>query len=158
MKYIRREHGDYFGIGVAGYPEKHIDCASLEEDILHLKEKVDAGADFIVTQLFYDVDNFLVWVAKCREAGIHCPVIAGLMPINTYAGWKRIITLSKTMVPEQMEKELEAIKDDDQAVKDYGVRFLMKMITQMMDAGFKGRLFIHFSLCVSVWKRSSSLF
>jgi len=138
VKYIRREHGDYFGIGVAGYPEKHVDCPSMEEDIAHLKAKVDAGADFIVTQLFYDTDNFIAWVARCREVGISCPIIPGLMPINTYAGWKRIITLSKTLIPAGMEEELEAIKDDDQAVKDYGINFLMNMIKKMLAAGFKG--------------------
>jgi len=138
VNYIRREYGDYFGIGVAGYPEKHVDCPSMEEDIAHLKAKVDAGADFVVTQVFYDADHFIAWVARCREVGISCPIIPGLMPINTYAGWKRIVTLCKTLIPAGMEEELEAIKDDDQAVKDYGITFLMNMIKKLLAAGFEG--------------------
>jgi len=150
VKYIRKEHGDYFGIAVAGYPEGHVDCGNIDEDIQHLKEKVEARADFVVTQLFYDVDLFINWVKKCRDAGITCPIIPGIMPIHTYAGWKRIITLSKTIVPPQMEEDLEAIKDDDQAVKDYGVTFIINMVKKMVDAGFKDFHFYTLNLEKSV--------
>ncbi len=69
VKFIRQEHGNHFGICVAGYPEAHIDAVSYEEDLLRLKEKVDAGADLIITQLFYDVDAFLKFVKDCRGLG-----------------------------------------------------------------------------------------
>jgi methylenetetrahydrofolate reductase (NADPH) len=69
VRYIRQHYGDYFCIGVAGYPEGHMDAESKQDDLLHLKEKIDAGADFILTQLFYNVDTFVDWVADCRAFG-----------------------------------------------------------------------------------------
>lgn len=103
VKLIREEHGDWFGIAVAGYPEGHTQATSLEEDMQHLKAKVDAGADFIVTQLFYDVDMFIAWVARCREAGITCPIVPGIMPIQSYVGFNRMTTLCKTFVPQEIK-------------------------------------------------------
>jgi len=69
---------------VAGYPEVHLQAKSREDDIRYLKEKVDAGSDFIITQLFYDNDLFYQWVADCRTAGINCQIIPGIMPILGY--------------------------------------------------------------------------
>lgn len=69
VRYIRKEHGDFFCVGVAGYPTPHQDSETPESDLYWLKEKCDAGADFIITQLFYDVDSFAQWAKKCREYG-----------------------------------------------------------------------------------------
>jgi methylenetetrahydrofolate reductase (NADPH) len=71
VRFIRAEFGDYFCICVSGYPEGHLECTSLDDDLLHLKEKADAGADFIITQLFYDVDIFLQFVQRCRGIGLN---------------------------------------------------------------------------------------
>ena len=75
VSFIRSEYGDEFSICVAGYPNGHPDATSYEEDILYLKEKVDAGADFIITQLFFEADTFLHFVNDCRNAGIACPIL-----------------------------------------------------------------------------------
>lgn len=80
--HIRKTHGDYFVIGVAGYPSGHPEATSYEEDLIHLKEKVDAGADFIITQLFFNAQVFLDFVNDCREIGIRVPIIPGIMPIQ----------------------------------------------------------------------------
>lgn len=72
MRFIREKYGDYFCIVVAGYPEVHLTATSREDDIRHLKEKVDAGADFVITQVFYNNEIFYEWVRDCREAGIQC--------------------------------------------------------------------------------------
>lgn len=95
VAFIRAEFGDWFGIGVSGYPEGHVSCVSLDQDIAYLKEKVDAGADFIITQLFYDVDLYLQWLAKIRAAGVLCPVIPGIMPIQNYNGFMRMTSFCK---------------------------------------------------------------
>jgi methylenetetrahydrofolate reductase (NADPH) len=104
-----------------GYPEGHIDNPDKEDDLIRLKEKVDAGADYIVTQLFYDVDLFLKWVQKCRSIGnmikskliplgIQIPILPGIMPIQNYGGFKRMTTLCKTFVPQHILSDLEPIK------------------------------------------------
>ncbi len=83
VRLIRKLYGDYFCIAVAGHPERHpsSSCMSLEEELGHLKEKIDAGADFIITQFFYDAQVFLDYVRNCRAAGITCPILPGLLPM-----------------------------------------------------------------------------
>ncbi|KAF9906665.1 hypothetical protein EC991_000390 [Linnemannia zychae] len=140
VRYIRQEYGDYFCIGVAGYPEGHMDSTdvSSDQEIGYLKEKVDAGADFVLTQLFYDVDGFLAWEKQCRALGITCPIIPGIMPIQSYSGFRRITNLAKIRVPVTVATALEPIQSDDQKVKDYGVELAAKMIKQLLDAGITG--------------------
>lgn len=150
VKYIRAEYGDYFCISVAGYPEGHIDNPNKEQDLQFLKEKVDAGADYIVTQLFYNVDLFLEWVEKCRQSGIHCPILPGIMPIQSYGGFRRMTTLCKTFVPQKILDDLEPIKDDDQAVKEYGVQLAADMCTMLKTHGMLGFHFYTLNLEKSV--------
>ena len=108
---------------MVGYPEGHINAVSLEDDIHYLKEKVDAGADYIVTQLFYDVDIFLTWLKKIRDAGITCPVLPGVMPIQSFGGFTRMTTLCKTIVPSFITDELEEIK------AGVSIRFACSLLT-----------------------------
>ncbi|KAG0241285.1 methylenetetrahydrofolate reductase-domain-containing protein [Mortierella sp. GBAus27b] len=144
IRYIRKTHGDYFGIGVAGYPEKHPESASMEEDLKYLKEKVDAGADFIVTQLFFDVPLFLDWVQKCRDYGITCPIIPGVMPIQAYASFKK--NTVDTSVPQWILDGIEPIKNDDQAVRAFGVEVGIKMTLDLLQAGVCGIHYYTFNL------------
>ena len=134
VRFIRKEYGDYFGIGVAGYPEAHIEAESYEKDMQYLKEKCDAGADFIVTQLFYNVDNFFKWEKDCRAAGIKVPIVPGIMPIQNYGGFKRMTGFCKTDVPQELSDALEEIKDDDAKVKAFGIEQGVKMCKQLLDA------------------------
>ncbi|CAG8786655.1 1179_t:CDS:2, partial [Gigaspora margarita] len=138
VRYIRSQYGDYFGICVAGYCEGHVDNPDKDDDLRRLKDKVDAGADFIVTQVFYDVDLFLDWVKKCRAIGITCPIIPGLLPIQNYNGFNRIVSLSKTIVPKFVCDALEPIKHDDAAVKEYGIKLAVEMIKKMYNNGISG--------------------
>ncbi|KAI7822591.1 methylenetetrahydrofolate reductase-domain-containing protein [Gamsiella multidivaricata] len=140
VRYIRQQYGDYFCIGVAGYPEGHMDNTSFssEEEIKFLKEKIDAGADFVLTQLFYDVDGFLAWEKQCRALGIVCPIIPGVMPIQSYNGFRRITNLAKIRIPEAIAQALEPIKNDDQKVKDYGVELAATIIDRLLSAGITG--------------------
>ncbi|EGF79873.1 hypothetical protein BATDEDRAFT_16794 [Batrachochytrium dendrobatidis JAM81] len=138
VRYIREKYGDYFCIGVAGYPEGHTETPDKEADLLYLKEKVLAGADYIVTQLFYDVDIYIDWSKKVRAMDITIPILPGLLPIQNYSGFKRMTALSKTFVPQFILDDLEPIKDDDQAVKDYGIRLAVQMCNKMREAGQRG--------------------
>ncbi|PSC68978.1 5,10-methylenetetrahydrofolate reductase [Micractinium conductrix] len=147
VKYIRAEHGDYFGIGVSGYPEAHPDvivedAAQMEKnywvDIDYLKQKIDAGADFVVTQLFYDVDRYFKFVKDCRSRGIHCPILPGVMPIMAYGGFKRMTSFCKTAVPQHMADTLEAIKGSDEAVKAFGISLGTMMCQRLLDGGAPG--------------------
>jgi methylenetetrahydrofolate reductase (NADPH) len=135
VRYIRQEYGNYFGICVAGYPEGHVDAQSYEEDLKNLKEKMDAGADCIITQLFYDTDLFLKYVDDCRKLGIKAPIVPGIMPIHTYAGFDRMTTLCKTHVPQKIKDALEPIKNDDEAVKNYGIQLCIEMCRTLLKAG-----------------------
>jgi methylenetetrahydrofolate reductase (NADPH) len=138
VKFIRSEFGDWFGIGVAGYPEGHPDSPNKEDDLSFLKQKIDAGADFIVTQLFYDVPLFLDWVNRCRDFGIHCPILPGIMPIQNYAGFIRMTSFCKTKIPVEITAALEPIQQDDAAIRRYGVQLGAQMCRQLLDAGIEG--------------------
>ncbi|GAA5815458.1 hypothetical protein MFLAVUS_008970 [Mucor flavus] len=153
VKYIRKNYGDYFCIAVAGHPEGHIDNQDKEDDLLRLKEKVDAGADLIVTQLFFDVEVFIEFVKRCRNIGITCPILPGIFPIQSYAGLSRVISFNNNVVPQHIWDDLEPIKDDDQAVKDYGIDLAIKHIKKIKEeTGINGFHIYTFNL-----ERSSRL-
>ena len=140
VRFIRSNYGDYFGICVAGYPEGHpsgyLDGKmTYEEEMQHLKEKMDAGADFIITQMFYDVDCFLKFVKDCRDIGINCPVIPGILPIQNYNGFKKMTGFCKTRIPPNVNEAIEAIKDDDSAVKEFGIRLGVDMCNRILKSG-----------------------
>lgn len=150
VRYIREHFGDYFSIGVAGYPEGHLEAVDKETDIKYLKEKVDAGADFVITQLFYDVKVYKLFVQECRAAGIHCPIIPGIMPVQTYSGFVRMTSFCKTHVPEEVRSALEPIQGNDEAVKDYGVQLGISMCKELLEAGAPGLHFYTLNLERSV--------
>eukprot|EP00746_Dinoflagellata_sp_MGD_P159978 gnl/MRDRNA2_/MRDRNA2_86794_c0_seq13.p1 gnl/MRDRNA2_/MRDRNA2_86794_c0~~gnl/MRDRNA2_/MRDRNA2_86794_c0_seq13.p1 ORF type:complete len:595 (+),score=143.50 gnl/MRDRNA2_/MRDRNA2_86794_c0_seq13:94-1878(+) len=150
VKYIREEYGDYFCIAVAGYPEGHLEATSFDDDMKHLKEKVDAGADLIVTQLFYDNDSFLAYVDKCKAMGITIPILPGIMPIQSYAGFNKMTTLCKTKVPDWIPARLEAVKDDEEKVKAAGVQIAIEQCQDLMKHGTPGLHFYTLNLESSV--------
>ena len=89
VRLIREWYGEYFCIAVAGHPEGHLlQKDSPQQELVYLKEKVDAGADFILTQFFYDTTIFIDFVTRCRQVGITCPIIPGIMPIPNYSNFK----------------------------------------------------------------------
>ncbi|XP_010277866.1 PREDICTED: probable methylenetetrahydrofolate reductase [Nelumbo nucifera] len=144
VNHIRENYGNYFGITVAGYPEGHPDVISengtvgLEaylNELAYLKSKVDAGADLIITQLFYDTDIFLKFVSDCRQTGITCPIVPGIMPINNYKGFLRMTGFCKTKIPSEITAALEPIKDNDEAVRSYGVHLGTEMCKKIIANG-----------------------
>lgn len=152
VRYIRSKHGDYFGICVAGYPEGHTENNDVDLSIQHLKEKIDAGADMVITQLFYDTQVFIEYVKKCRKAGITVPIIPGIMPIQTYQGFHRMTTMCQTSVPKRIIDKLEEIKDDDDQVKAFGVELALEMCQELLEFGVEGLHFYTLNLERSVSK------
>lgn len=137
VQYIRKVHGDYFCIGVAGYPEGHADDShpehqSIDRDLPYLVEKVKAGADFIMTQLTYDIKAYSKYENSLRShpSGIFAsiPIIPGLMPIQSYQIVKRITNLSHARIPPEIFSRIEAVKSDDEAVKCVGVDILSELV------------------------------
>ena len=117
-----------FPLFQAGHPEGHPSSRSQEEELQHLKEKVDAGADFIITQFFYDVEKFLHFVQRCRGVGIACPIIPGIMPIQSYTTLIKMTQYCGVTVPESILHRLEAVnKNDDEAVKLLGCDIAAEM-------------------------------
>jgi methylenetetrahydrofolate reductase (NADPH) len=135
VRHIRKTYGNHFDIGVAGYPEGMDDNQDEELLLDHLKEKVDMGATFIVTQMFYDVDNFLAWVQKVRNRGVDIPIVPGIMPIATYASFLRRANHMKCKVPEAWMSALEPVKADDVAVREIGKTLVADMCRKILAAG-----------------------
>ena len=147
IRYIRRVHGDYFCIGVAGYPEGHADQSHpTDQDPLHdlpyLIDKAKAGADFIMTQLFYDVEPYSKYEKMLREheSGIFAqmPIIPGLMPLQSYEILIRTTKLSHAKVPPELLQKLEEVKGDDEAVKQVGVEALRDIVEGIREVKTKG--------------------
>ncbi|KZV87402.1 MTHFR-domain-containing protein [Exidia glandulosa HHB12029] len=148
------EFSQHFCVGVAAYPDGHPDQEVDEErELANLKRKVDAGADFIVTQLFYDVDAFFAWERKVRAKGITVPIIPGIMPIQNYPSFLRVVKLTGSKVPDAVHKALEPIRHDDAKVKDYGVMLATSMVQRLTNSGVvKGVHFCTLNLELSVRK------
>ncbi len=97
-------------VGVAGYPRGHPEAPSYEEDLLRLKEKVDAGADFVITQLFFKASTFKRFIDDCRAVGITVPILPGVMPIQSSDSLRHIVKLSKLDVPPEIQEAIGKLK------------------------------------------------
>lgn len=135
------QHFPQLGIGVAGYPEKHIEAPSLDADLANLKRKVDAGADAVFTQLFFVNDNFLRFRDRCQELGIQIPIVPGIMPITDFARIRRITAMCGTVFPESLAARLEAVQDDPAAQFEIGVEHAIQQCESLRSNGVPG---IHF--------------
>ncbi len=123
-----------FCIGVAGYPEKHFTAPNLKTDMKYLKMKVDMGAEYVVTQMFFDNKKYFEFVAKCREMGIDVPIIPGLKPITTKKQTTVLPRIFHIDLPEELADEIEKAKDNS-AVKQIGVKWCIKQSKELMDQG-----------------------
>jgi methylenetetrahydrofolate reductase (NADPH) len=123
-----------FCIGVAGYPEKHFAAPNLKTDLKYLKHKVDEGAEYIVTQMFFDNKKYFDFVDRCRSAGIHVPIIPGIKPITTKSQSSVLPTIFYIDIPEALEDEIEKCKDNA-AVKELGIEWAVKQSKELMKAG-----------------------
>lgn len=127
-----------FGIAVAGYPEKHLEAPSLDVDIDNLGRKVDAGADAVITQLFYDNATFFAWRDKVVAAGVDVPIVPGLMPIQSSSQIQRIASLCGAVLPPDLLAALEAAGDDDEKATAVGTEQCIAQSRELLDAGVPG--------------------
>jgi len=123
-----------FCIGVAGYPEKHMEAPSLDSDIHFLKQKIKNGADYIITQMFFDNQKFFDFVDKCRKAGIEVPIIPGLKPIATKKQLNLIPHRFSLELPDSLIMEVVRAKDND-AVKQIGIEWCIAQSKELLAAG-----------------------
>ena len=123
-----------FCIGVAGYPEKHMEAPSMDSDIHFLKQKIKNGADYIITQMFFDNQKFFDFVAKCRASGITVPIIPGLKPIATKKQLNLIPHRFKVDLPDDLIMEVVKAKDND-AVKQIGIEWCTQQSKELVKAG-----------------------
>ncbi len=123
-----------FCIGVAGYPEKHMEAPSMDSDIRRLKEKVDAGADYVVTQMFFDNKRYFAFVEKAREAGIDVPIIPGIKPAAVKRHLQLLPQVFKLDMPDELVRAIEGCKNNA-AVREVGVEFAIQQSKELMEYG-----------------------
>jgi methylenetetrahydrofolate reductase (NADPH) len=140
VEFIRREF-PAMGVAVAGYPETHQEAPSPQADLENLKRKVDAGADVVITQLFYNNDDFFRFRDRCRELGISAPIVPGLLPVTNLAQIQRIASLCGAQLPPRFVADLERRADDPAGQFEVGVEFAIEQTRGLLASGVPG---IHF--------------
>jgi methylenetetrahydrofolate reductase (NADPH) len=140
VRFIREEDFN-FCLGGACYPEGHVETASRDDDLRHLKAKVDAGLDFVVTQLFFDNAFYFDFVERARRAGINIPIVPGIMPITNYEQVQRFTRMCGATVPMRLGLQLERVKDQPEALVQLGVAHATVQCMELLSRGVPG---IHF--------------
>jgi methylenetetrahydrofolate reductase (NADPH) len=123
---------DCFSIGVAGSPEGHIEAPSIEEDLINLKRKVDAGADFIITQLFFDNSFFYRFRDRTLAMGVGIPIVAGVFPIMNFKQVERIARLCGATIPDSLAQKIEGVKDSKEDVEKYGIEYAVSQVDDLI--------------------------
>lgn len=141
IRHLRERFGKLVTIGCAGYPEKHPEAPDFQTDLRRLKDKVDAGADFIITQLYFDNARFFEFVDAARALGIRAPIIAGIMPVTNVAQVKKFTSMCGATIPAQMLRDLDAIAEKPDAVLDYGIQWSTRQCNELLARGVDG---LHF--------------
>jgi methylenetetrahydrofolate reductase (NADPH) len=140
IRLIRAEHGDKFSIGGAVFPEKHLESPDLEQDIRALQEKVDAGIEFAVSQMFFVNQYFYTLLERAEKAGIKIPIVPGIMPFTSYTQIGKIAELSGAEIPTDLVEKLTAAESGEEIYK-IGVDFSIRQCMDLIDHGFE---FLHF--------------
>lgn len=137
MAFLRPSYD--FCIGVAGYPEGHIEAESMEKDIEYLKLKVDNGADYIISNYFYDNSYFFDFVERCRATGIDVPIIPGVMPIYSVKMLEMLAGLCGATITDQIRQGIAALPaEDKEALQDFGIEFAVRQCRDLLQAGVPG--------------------
>lgn len=135
-----QQRGD-FSIAVAGYPETHQDATSPEEDLKYLAQKVDAGGEIVLTQLFFDVSVYRAFTERAKSIGITAPIVPGIMPISNVGQVKRFTSLCGATIPDALMRNLEEIAEDKEEVVRFGTEYALQLCHDLLETGAPG---IHF--------------
>jgi methylenetetrahydrofolate reductase (NADPH) len=136
-----REEGFDFCVGAACYPEGHVECRDLDRDLENLKRKVDAGVDFLVSQLFFDNADFFAFVERARAAGIEVPIVPGLMPVTNVAQVQRFTQMCGSRIPDDLQRRLKIVESDPGAVVATGALWTAQQARALIAGGAQG---VHF--------------
>ncbi|MDA8171247.1 MAG: methylenetetrahydrofolate reductase [NAD(P)H] [Nitrospiraceae bacterium] len=141
VEFIRKHDDGYFSIGVAAYPEKHPEAPSLEKDIEHLKMKVDAGADFAITQMFFDNAYYYDFMDRALKHAIDIPILPGIMPITDFNRIKEFCSFCNASIPESLEKKMLPVLDSPDGIKKTGIEHVGGQCEDLLRNGVK---YLHF--------------
>ncbi len=141
VEFIRAETGDWFHIEVAAYPEYHPQARSPRDDLLNFKRKVDAGADSVITQYFYNADAYDQFVDQAQSLGIALPIVPGIMPIANFSKIARFSDACGAEIPRWMRRKFESLGDDSAAVRAFGLDVVTELCARLLDQGAPG---LHF--------------
>lgn len=136
VAYIKANYN--FKVFAACYPEKHTEAYSMEEDLKYLKQKVDAGADALITQLFFDNEVFYSFMDKVRGIGIEVPVIAGIMPITAASQLERMVSMCGASIPKEIQQFVKAYGHNSMAMKEAGIAYATRQIIDLLAYGVDG--------------------
>jgi methylenetetrahydrofolate reductase (NADPH) len=156
VAFIRREFGSTFHIDVASYPEYHPQASSAEDDLQNFKRKVEAGADSVITQYFYNADAYFSFVDACEEMGLDIPIVPGIMPINKFSQLARFSDACGAEIPRWIRKRLEGYGDDSASIRAFGLDIVTDLCDRLLRAGAPG---LHFytlnsaGLTTTIWQR-----
>jgi methylenetetrahydrofolate reductase (NADPH) len=137
---MRGQHGwtGWFSVAVAGFPEVHPRAKSRESDLMYLKEKVDAGADVVITQLFFDNEDFYRYVEDVRAMGVDVPIVPGMLPIQSAAQCRRFAKMCGARIPPRLEELLDKVADDNEAAVELGIAYTTEQCQGLLDFGVPG--------------------
>ncbi|PTR07410.1 5,10-methylenetetrahydrofolate reductase (NAD(P)) [Nitrosospira sp. Nsp5] len=156
VSFIRKEFGNAFHIEVASYPECHPQADSAQDDLLNFKRKVEAGADSVITQYFYNADAYFNFIEACEEMGIGVPIVPGIMPINKFSQLARFSDSCGAEIPRWIRKKLEGYGDDSASIRAFGLDVVTDLCDRLLSAGAPG---LHFytlnsaGLTTTIWQR-----
>ena len=141
VAFIRKHFKDYFSIGVAGFPEGHLLCPNRDQDAQYLKNKIEQGADYVITQLFFNNKDYFNFVARLRKLGVKARIIPGILPITDYPGLVRFCAMCGASIPQEVHDIFRPIADDPQKTLAAGIDFCLKQSRDLLAGGAPG---LHF--------------